>query len=218
MRSPKHLWSGDWERESEALSEEMAGRPARAPVAVTPVTRAPDRASPPDRPRPADRPKAADRARTAVPSRARSRRPLPRLSLPRVSPTLIIVLGSLVILAGAGYWISRLTDSGSAPAQTTSATANQTGPIQWLGMQIEGLPPGTVVIATVAPGSQGEAAGLDPGDEVLSVNGRPINATSDIGAAISGLHPGDTVTIQVSRGSTQFSTTATLGAPPSSHP
>jgi S1-C subfamily serine protease len=127
------------------------------------------------------------------------------------------VLGVVVMLAGGGYWISRLVDTSSS-AQTTAATANQSGPIQWLGMQIEGIPPGTVVIATVAPGSAGEAAGLDPGDEVLAVNRRPINSTSDIADAISGLHSGDRVTIQVSRGSTQFSTTATLGAPPSSHP
>jgi S1-C subfamily serine protease len=127
------------------------------------------------------------------------------------------VLGVLVMLAGGGYWISRLVDTSSS-AQTTAATANQSGPIEWLGMQIEGIPPGTVVIATVAPNSAGESAGLDPGDEVLAVNRRPINSTSDISAAISGLHSGDRVTIQVSRGSTQFSTTATLGAPPSSHP
>jgi S1-C subfamily serine protease len=127
------------------------------------------------------------------------------------------VLGVVVMLAGGGYWISRLVDTSSS-AQTTAATANQSGPIQWLGMQIAGIPPGTVVIATVAPGSAGEAAGLDPGDEVLAVNRRPINSTSDIADAISGLHSGDRVTIQVSRGSTQFSTTATLGAPPSSHP
>jgi S1-C subfamily serine protease len=128
----------------------------------------------------------------------------------------LIVLGVLVMLAGGGYWIGRMLDTSSS-AQTTP-TANQSGPIEWLGMQIEGIPPGTVVIATVAPGSAGEAAGLDPGDEVLAVNRRPINRTADIAAAISGLHSGDRVTIQISRGSTQISTTATLGAPPSGHP
>jgi S1-C subfamily serine protease len=129
----------------------------------------------------------------------------------------LVVLGVLVLLAGGGYLIGRVIDTSSS-AQTTSASANQTGPIEWLGMQIEGIPPGTVVIATIAPGSAGEVAGLDPGDEVLAVNGRPINRTADIATAISGRHPGDRVTIQISRGSTQFSTTATLGAPPSSHP
>ncbi len=135
-----------------------------------------------------------------------------------MSATAAVVVVMLLLLAGAGYGISRLTDNGSAPAQTNSAAASQTAPIQWLGMQIEGITPGNVVIATVAPGSAGETAGLDPGDQIVSINGHSVNTPSDIGDAISGLHPGDSVTVQVNRGTTQISTTAALGAPPSNHP
>jgi membrane-associated protease RseP (regulator of RpoE activity) len=192
MRSPKHLWSGDWERESAALSEELAGR------------------------RPAARRVAAPASVEAQPG-PEPRAPRQRRRSPRVNLALLIGLTTLIVVAAAGYGISRLADSSSS-AQETSATANQTGPIEWLGMQVEGVPPGNVVIATVPPGSAGEQAGLDPGDELLSINGRAVNTVSDIGAAISGLHPGDSVTIQISRGSTQLTTRATLGAPPSHHP
>jgi S1-C subfamily serine protease len=138
--------------------------------------------------------------------------------MPRINPALIIGLVTVLVVAAAGFGISRLAGTSSSSAQTTAATAAQPAPIDWLGMQIEGVSPGTVVIATVAPGSPGELAGLEPGDQLTSVNGRSINATSDIGAAISGLRPGDTVSIQVSRGTTQVSTRATLTAPPSNHP
>src|SRR5437868_1006539 len=98
MSSPKHLWSGDWERESAARSEDLAGRPRRP---ATPVAPAPASASPP---------------------RPRRRRP----ALPQVSAAWVVVLGVLVMLAGGGYWLSRLIDTSSS-AQTTAAAANQTG-------------------------------------------------------------------------------------------
>jgi S1-C subfamily serine protease len=129
----------------------------------------------------------------------------------------VAVVGVLV-LAAAGFGLSRVFGTSDSPAQTNSVNANQAGgPIQWLGMQIEGLPPATVVIATVAPGSPAEVAGLEPGDVLDAINGRAINTTSDIGAAIKGLNAGDGVDIQVNRGSTQLTTRAMLAAPPS-HP
>jgi S1-C subfamily serine protease len=85
-------------------------------------------------------------------------------------------------------------------------------------MQIETLPPGAVVIETVGPGSAGELAGLEPGDVIVAINNRPIHAAGEIGAAIRALHAGDLVELEISRGSTLFSTQATLAAPPSVHP
>jgi S1-C subfamily serine protease len=85
-------------------------------------------------------------------------------------------------------------------------------------MQIETVPPGAAVIETVRLGSPGELAGLSPGDVIVEVNHRSINGTGDIGAAISGLHAGDQVELQISHGSALYRTVATLAAPPSSHP
>jgi S1-C subfamily serine protease len=85
-------------------------------------------------------------------------------------------------------------------------------------MQIETVPPGAVVVETVGPGSPGELAGLEPGDVIVEINGRPITATSGIGAAIRGLRVGDPVALQISRGSTLYSTQATLTALPSRYP
>jgi S1-C subfamily serine protease len=85
-------------------------------------------------------------------------------------------------------------------------------------MQIETLPPGAAVIETVRLGSQGDLAGLAPGDVIVEVNHRPINGTRDIAPAIQGLHPGDQVELQISHGSNLEQTVATLAAPPSTHP
>jgi serine protease Do len=130
----------------------------------------------------------------------------------------VLAAAAVLLLAAAGFGIARLIEGSSSTPTTSESAANQTGPIEWLGMQIEGIPPGSVVVATVAPGSPAEQDGLSPGDVLLAINGRPINSPSDIGRAISGMQSGDQVTIQVSRGSTRFSTRATLAAPPSSHP
>jgi S1-C subfamily serine protease len=53
---------------------------------------------------------------------------------------------------------------------------------------------------------------------IVSIGNRIVNGTSDIAGAISGMHAGQRVPIEVSRGSTPFTTNVTLGAPPSSYP
>jgi S1-C subfamily serine protease len=85
-------------------------------------------------------------------------------------------------------------------------------------MQIDTVPPGAAVIDTVAPGSPGDLAGLEPGDLILEINNRPIKGTSDIAPAIRGLRAGDRVEMQISDGGTLSETEATLAAPPSVYP
>jgi S1-C subfamily serine protease len=88
----------------------------------------------------------------------------------------------------------------------------------WLGMEVETIHPGHVVVATVASGSHGERAGLEPGDVLLAIDSRSLDSTADIAKAIFGIQSGDQVQIEVGRGSTVFVTSATLGAPPAKYP
>jgi PDZ domain-containing protein len=146
-------------------------------------------------------------------ARARLRAALARPRTRRIG--LITALAALLIAAGA-YGVSSVLGSGStAPA---AAPASGGAPAAWLGMEIQALPFGGVVVVTVAPGSPAEQAGLEPGDEFVQINGRPINSPADISAAISGLQPGDQIQIEISRGSAFFTTQATLAAQPSSSP
>ncbi len=85
-------------------------------------------------------------------------------------------------------------------------------------MEIETLPPGAAVIETVALGSAGDKAGLNPGDVIIAINGHAINGAGGIADAIRGLPAGDQVPIQISHGSTLEQTEITLAAPPSVHP
>jgi S1-C subfamily serine protease len=141
--------------------------------------------------------------------------PTPLRRAPRLPKAFPIALAALLLLAAGAYGLTAVLARSERPA---SASAKASGPVRWLGMQVETLPPGGVVIATVAPGSPGELAGLEPGDVIVEINNRPVSATGDIAAAIGALRAGDQVLIQISRGSTAYTTHATVAAPPSVHP
>ena len=199
---PKHLWSGDWERESAAVSDELAN------LVELPRVYAPDRlepvAPPIPRPKPArPRPKRRRGVRVPRPSRALQR-------------GLAVAIVALLVLAGAAYGLSALL--GGSSSSSPAAVTGPTGPIRWLGMEIETQSPSGVVVATVDSGSQGELAGLEPGDVILQVNNRSVNATGEIAKAIKGMRAGQSVQIEISRGSTLYNTSATLGPPPSNYP
>jgi S1-C subfamily serine protease len=198
MRAPKHLWSGDWERESAAVSDELASLDEFPRVAAAP------QAEPPMPARPHEPPGARLAAlRVLLPS-------------PVVRRIVAIGFAVLLLVAGAAFGIRALTSS--TEQQNAPAAGGSSGPMWWLGMEVETLPPGGVVVATVASGSQGERAGLEPGDVIVEIANRTVNSTGDIARAIAGMRAGQPVPIEVSRGSTRYTTSATLGAPPASYP
>ncbi len=199
MAGPKHLWSGDWQQESAAASDLHSARKG-------PLTEAESR--------PDTKPEPESRASTPAPARGRRRASKP--SRPRHIRAVSIVIGALMLTAAGAFGLVALLQSSGSPAGITAAIAPR--PVSWLGMQIETVPPGAAVIETVRLGSPGELAGLSPGDVIVEINHRSINGSGDIGTAISGLHAGDQVELQISHGSALYTTQATLAAPPSSHP
>jgi membrane-associated protease RseP (regulator of RpoE activity) len=225
MSGPKHLWSGDWQHESAAVSEERVGRRVK-PQPAEP------KSDPTATPAPNPRPR---RRFVVVRSRIGLRDALP------------VLLAVLLLGAAGAYGLSTIGSSGpraSTAAGTTSASPGATAggsstppaaappaavagattqgpasrPVRWLGMQIQTLPPGVAVIETVGAGSEGQVAGLQPGDVILALNHQPINAATDIGAAIRRLRAGDVVELEISNGSTLYQVQATLAAPPSLQP
>jgi hypothetical protein len=153
--------------------------------------------------------------------------PAPALAPPpparrAVRPWVVPVAVGLVVIVAAAFGLSKLFGS-SEPARsnTTPLPAQVSGnphPIMWLGMELITAAPGVPVVETVQPNSNGDRAGLVPGDAILLVNNRAVGSTGSISDAIKGLHSGDKVTLEVNNGGAVFTVVATLAAPPSPYP
>jgi hypothetical protein len=200
MSGPKHLWSGDWDKESEDASAQTTRRPRPRDPEPTP----PPVAAPPPAPR------------------ARESRPARRGLRPWVLPA---VLG-VVVIAAAAFGLTRLLGGSSSSATQGSPLAQlnkpklmgSTAPIRWLGMEIITASPGVPVVETVRAGSNGDRAGLEPGDMILLINNRPVGTSGSIATAIKGMHSGDHVPLEITNGGAMFQVVATLAAPPSPYP
>jgi membrane-associated protease RseP (regulator of RpoE activity) len=207
MAGPKHLWSGNWQEES----------------------REPDAA--PTEPAPPLLPAAGNPVPVRRPSRPRW-----RVLLPAAAAILVVGVALAELLPGGtpGGHRGATTPSASVipglpspnPALPSPATAPGTAPannisgrpVTWLGMQISTVENVGVVIQTVQLGSPADAAGLDPGDIIESVNHHSISAANQLRSAVRGLKAGDAVQISVDRGSTLFATVADFAGPPITSP
>ena len=90
--------------------------------------------------------------------------------------------------------------------------------VSWLGMEIGTEQPGIAVVQTVASGSAAEQAGVEPGDAILSIDGRTIHGAREIAGAIRGLAAGSQATLELGYGSVVSQARVTLGKPPSNGP
>ena len=77
--------------------------------------------------------------------------------------------------------------------------------------------PGATV-GNVQPGSPAEAAGVQRGDLIKSIDGKAVNSSEDVITMISAHKPGDKVTLGIERGGSSRSVQVTLGQQPSQAP
>ena len=73
---------------------------------------------------------------------------------------------------------------------------------------------GGVGVYQVQSGTPADAAGLNPGDVILQMNGKSYSDPQSLSAAISKLHPGDKVTLQVWSNGSRHLVTVTLASKP----
>jgi S1-C subfamily serine protease len=147
-----------------------------------------------------------------------------------------VALGTIIVVAVAG---AAVLTSGSEPSKpraaavtpttpapslaattptTTQPPASSGPPVSWLGMELVTVPPGGATVETLKLGSEGDRAGLSPGDVILEINGKQVSGADGIAKAISGMHAGDKVALQISHGSSLYTTAVTLGASPTRYP
>ena len=203
MTRPKHLWSGDWQAESS---------------------------NPPTEPLPQVR--HAEEPRTEPLPLRRPIRPLWQVVLPAAAILLVVAVALAELMPGGGHAprpAQATTPSASVfpgPTSPPSSTGQTTTPtpavsgrtVNWLGMQISTVAGVGVVIQTVQLNSPADAAGLDPGDIIESVNHRTITSAAQIRSATNDLKTGEAVAISVDRGSTIFSTLAAFAGHPTTSP
>ena len=88
----------------------------------------------------------------------------------------------------------------------------------YLGVSTSDNPNGGVLLASIEPGGPAASAGLQRGDVLLSINGTSLQGSDDLINAIATLKPGQTVTVNVKRGSKHLTLHLTLGTQPSQAP
>jgi membrane-associated protease RseP (regulator of RpoE activity) len=246
MSGPKHLWSGDWQRESEAAS---ASRAQRAPTGAPPPASEP----PPETPPRGPRRRLAFRGTTVLvaaavlvlagvafglsallsssPARHRTNPtgPVAQATAPTVPtvptvpaiPTVPPQTAPLPVPTPQSQTTPATPQppqSHTTPAVPQPAPVANTPTVNWLGMTIATQAPGAAVVQTVRIGSPGDHAGINPGDVIVAVDGRAIHSAQGIAGALHGLSPGDRVTLQLAYGSGYSQAQLTLGAPPSVAP
>jgi len=95
-----------------------------------------------------------------------------------------------------------------------------------LGVQIQALTPELaksfklddvkgVLVASVEPGSPAAKAGLQPGDVILGLEGKPVQSANELPRLVAGTKPGTTVTLDVWRSGARRQVKATLAEFPS---
>ena len=72
--------------------------------------------------------------------------------------------------------------------------------------------PAGALVSSVDPGGPAAKAGLQAGDVILSVNGTPVNDSTDLPAQIAGMKPGTKATLDVWRDKSKKQMTVTLGS------
>ena len=248
MTGPKHLWSGDWERES-------THKPADPTPDTEPAAPAPDQ--PPGRRRLSPRQLRFSAAGVvaalviagaaiAVTSIGGSNSdhsaqvsppypfPVPQTRSTPTTPVTPVVPGSPYTpttphtqTAPSTPTTPQTQTTPTTPTNPTTPTTSSNpstvpavalDPVSWLGMEVVTVGQGQAVIETVAPDSAGDKAGLEPGDQIVDLAGHAIAKSTALAGALQGHHAGDQVTITVQRGTTTLNLLVTLGSPPTNSP
>lgn len=123
-------------------------------------------------------------------------------------------------LAASAVAIALSACAGSAPPPAPPAPAPQPAKVSqpavpsepaWLGVWFD---PGTTRVIQVISSSPAATAGVQIGDELVSLDGIPVRASQEIVKAVTEAAPGHRMTIALTRGGKPLTVVATLGTRP----
>ena len=118
----------------------------------------------------------------------------------------------MLLAAGAAFAaVSALRTSGThtSPGRPRSTVA--VNKPAWLGVDTALFPQTNgAMIVDVVPGSPADTAGLQPGDIITEIDGRPVQGPSDLESALAGMHAGQQVQIGYEQGPSTYTTHVTL--------
>lgn len=135
------------------------------------------------------------------------------MGTPRQRRVALAAVAATLLLAGAVYAVAA---SLSGSSSTTSAAT--IGSRAWLGIDVATTPQGGVMVVDVFPGSPAQAAGMEPGDVITRLNGKPVFSPSDVTSAIASAHPGERIRLQYQGSGVSYSSSVPLGTRPAGYP
>ena len=214
MTTPRHLWSGDWARESESAADEMERRRAGFAPDEPPVS------EPPQEPQRDPRPPLLTRVVAALVAFLRSVRTATARGfaaavarLRTISPRQVGLV-ALATVAGAAVALGAAALAGGGSGDGSSKSDAQiTRGHAWLGLQtVSQMGTSGATVLVVDAGGPAQRAGVQPGDVITQVDGQPITNPGVLDAAIAGKQPGQQVQLLVNRYGQSLVLYATLGS------
>jgi len=111
----------------------------------------------------------------------------------------------------------------AVPSNTVARIANliisgQSVKHAYVGVFLNGGSTGGAQITTVQSGSPASNAGLQQGDLVTAIDGKPITSTQQFIETVDSYNPGQTVTLSLKRGGATKTVKVTLGTRPNAQP
>lgn len=115
---------------------------------------------------------------------------------------------------GIGFALSSNTVKDYASQIITNGKVTNTHRA-YLGVQVGDVQnPSGVVVLAVVPGGPAAQAGVQEGDIITAINGKPVTSSSDLSQALANLTPGTDATLTIDRNGQTMSVKVTLGTLP----
>lgn len=128
-----------------------------------------------------------------------------------------IMLTLAFVIAGAATSALLLAQDAAQPKETRSsaqaaeAEEEEPAPVLYLGFRTSPVADGSgMLVLNVVFGSPFHAAGIQPDDVIVMMNGQSVKSADDVSGAISGLNPGDEIRVKYERGQNSSSTNVTV--------